>query len=137
MEIDLRPDLNGLRVRLPGTFPIYLIDQGKRRHIPSEDVYNFLFSTWDGIVDDIDIVKIQLGEPIPSTADLVRFLGRPAIFLKDGVQPNHVLRHITSPEVMERYKFNWANVWDYEFTLEAFQQGQSPHFGLGPEITNP
>ena len=53
MPSRLRNDLNGLRVRLPGTDPIYLIDEGKRRYIDNPETYAALFSTEEGVIEDI------------------------------------------------------------------------------------
>ena len=90
----LRNDLNGLRVRLPGTAPIYLIDLGKKRHIPNPQVYRELFSTLGGLVEDINIDDIPTGDPIPETALLFRCADSAKVFLLDGTPPNQVKRHI-------------------------------------------
>ena len=119
MPGELRTDLNGLRVRLPGSSPIYLIDLGKRRHIPNPQVYHQLFSTWEGVIDDIDVDEIQLGDPIPETAVLFRCADSPKTFLLDRNPPNQVKRHIVAPAVMDRYKFDWAKVQVWNVPLSA------------------
>ncbi|MCZ7384968.1 MAG: hypothetical protein O8C63_09505 [Candidatus Methanoperedens sp.] len=125
MATELRKDLNGLRVRLPGSAPIYLIDEGKKRHIPNPQVYNELFSTWEGVIDDIDIDEITTGVSIPETATLFKCIDSPKVFLLDGVAPNQVKRHIFSPDVMNRYKFNWGRVhlWNVPLSAIAFPDG--------------
>jgi hypothetical protein len=128
---DLRLDIRGLRVRLPGSAPVYLIDLGKKRHIPDPNVYNELFSTWDGIIDDLDVDDIAVGEPIPETAILFRCSDSPKVFLLDGIPPHQTKRHIASPAVMDRYKFNWARVHLWTAPLSAIG------YPDGPEITNP
>jgi hypothetical protein len=125
MPRDIRKDLNGLRVRLPLSAPIYLIDLGKRRHIPNPQVYNQLFSTWEGVIDDIDVDEIQLGDPIPETALLFRCADSPKVFLLDGNPPNQVKRHVVAPAVMDRYKFDWAKVqgWNVPLSAIAYPDG--------------
>jgi len=131
MPAELRTDLNGLRVRLPGSAPIYLIDLGKRRHIPNPYVYNQIFSTWDGVVDDIDVDEIQIGDPIPETAILFKCADSPKVFLLDGIPPNQTKRHVVAPAVMDRYKFDWAkvHVWNAPSASIGYPDG--------PPIKNP
>lgn len=138
MSQEIRKDLNGLRVRLPGTAPIYLIDLGKKRHIPNPQVYNELFSTWEGVIDDIDVDDIVTGDPLPQTAILFRCQDASQsqednckVFLLDGVSPNQVKRHIVSPAVMDRYKFNWGRVHIWNVPLSAIK------YPDGTPITNP
>jgi hypothetical protein len=103
----LRPDLNGLRVKSPGwrQDAIYLIEGGVRRHIPDPPTYNNLFPNWDGVVLDIDIDDIDLGSPINTGAILGKSFA-PAVYLIDG----NVKRWITSPDVMDRYYFDWGKI---------------------------
>ena len=105
-----RNDLNGLRVQLPGQAAIYLMDKGKKRHIPNPQVYNELFKSWDGVVQDINVNDIPTGEQIPETGLLFRNSGSPKVYLLDGVSPNQVRRHIAAPNVMDRYHFNWGRI---------------------------
>ncbi len=58
-----RNDLNGLRVQLPGQAAIYLMDKGKKRHIPNPQVYNELFKSWDGVVQEQLMSGLRLGVP--------------------------------------------------------------------------
>jgi len=131
MPEEPRTDLNGLRLRLPGAAPIYLIDLGKRRHIPNPEVYNQIFSTWKGVFDDIDIDEIPLAEPIPETAILFRCFDNPKVFFLDGNPPNYEMRHIVAPAVMDRYKFDWGKIHVWNVPLDAIGY---PH---GDPIRNP
>lgn len=121
----LRNDLNGLRVRLPGHPAIYLMDLGKKRHIPNPQVFNELFSTWEGVVQDINVDEIPTGDPIPETAILFRVAESPKVFLLDGVAPNQVKRHIVAPAVMDRYTFNWhhIHVWNVPLSAIGYEDG--------------
>jgi len=103
-----RPDLNGLRVRSPTTGELFLIDRGYRRLIANPDIYNSLFRTWDGIVEDLDIEDIPLGSPISDGAILVRCDTSSHIYLVD----DGTKRHITGPAVMDKYFLAWTRVHD-------------------------
>jgi len=117
----LRSDLDGLRVRMPGTDTVYLIDQGKKRGIPNPQVYNALFRTWDNIHLDIDIDAITTGKVIDVNAILYKILSDPSVFLYEyGTR-----RLIKSPAVMDRYQFDSNRI--YVFPSIVFPDG--------PEIT--
>lgn len=127
----LRPDINGLRLAVPLAAPVYLLDMGKRRWIPNPTVYNQLFKDWNGIVQDIDTNEIEKGTPIPETAILFRCIDSPKVFLLDGVAPHQTKRWITSPDVMNRYNFNWDKIQVWNVSLNAIT------YPDGPNIENP
>jgi hypothetical protein len=102
-----RPDLNGLRVKLPNRPEIYLIDRGYRRWIPNPATYNNLFRDWNGIVTDISITDIPLSTQITSGAVLARGDGTAPVYLID----NGVKRWVTSPAAMDKYYFAWNRVY--------------------------
>lgn len=126
-----RPDLNGLRVKLPGHPAIYLMDMGKKRHIPNPAVYNQIFQDWQDIVQDINIDAIEMGDPIPETAILWRCADSPKVFFLDGVAPNQTKRHVASPAVMDRYNFDWNKIHVWSVPLEAIG------YPDGPQVRNP
>ena len=129
--MSLRTDLNGFRVKKTTKHPaIYLIDEGRKRWIPNPTVYDLLFRDWGGIILEIDIDKIPTGSAIPQDAILIRFGSKPAIYLLDGVQPNQVKRHITSPSVMDHYNFDWDQVVVLPTQIEG-------SFATGNPINNP
>src|SRR5580704_9916094 len=99
----LRPDLNGLRVQEPGHPEIYLIDEGRKRHIPDPPTFDALFRNWDGINQDLHIDEIDTGFPISSGAVLALGKADPSVYLVD----RGVKRHVTSPPVMDKYNFRW------------------------------
>ncbi len=102
-----RPDLNGLRVKLPSAPEIYLIDRGYRRWIPNPATYNNLFRDWNGIVTDIDINEIPLASQISNGAILGRADGTAPVFLID----QGMKRWIVSPAIMDQYYFAWNQVY--------------------------
>jgi hypothetical protein len=125
----LRKDLDGLRIRMPGQDGVYLIDQGKKRGIPSIQLYNQLFKTWDNIHLDLDIEEIDTGENLPTTAVLFRCVDDPRVFFLDGCPPNQIKRHIFSPAVMDRFQFDWTKVHVWYVSIDAIK------YPDGPEIT--
>lgn len=125
MPVKFRNDLNGLRIKLPGQTAIYLMDLGKKRHIPNMQVYKELFLPDQKIVEDINIDDIPTSTPIPETTILFKVAESPKVFLLDNVPPNQVKRHITSMDVIERYKFNWdhIHVWDVPLNALRYPDG--------------
>jgi hypothetical protein len=105
----LRVDLNGYRLRK--TFkdaPIYLIDEGAKRHIADPPTYDALFRDWDGIVSDIDIDDIDDGPQIEPGTMLFRVNDTKPVYLLDIGKKQK--RLITSPAAMDKYHFNWDRV---------------------------
>jgi len=118
---EIREDLDGLRLRMPGSDSVWLVDKGKIRHIGSRESYDALFSTWDNIHSDLDVNDIESGESIPATAILFRCYDSPKVFLLDGVAPKQVKRHIVSRAVMSRFQFNWQRVHVWHVPLSAIK----------------
>lgn len=112
-----RPDLAGLRVKLPNQPDIYLIDpDGYRRAIPNAETYNNLFRDWNGVVVDIDIDDIPDAAPISDGAVLARAGSTsPVWFVSNGVK-----RWITSSAAMSKYYFNWSKVCSVPHVLVDF-----------------
>src|SRR3954454_24547567 len=71
-EAVTRPDLNGTRVRAPGTARVYLIDNGFRRAVPHVAAYEALFRDWECIVEDLDVEAIRPGDPLGDAPGLVK-----------------------------------------------------------------
>jgi len=141
-----RPDLNGLRVCFPYHYAIYMMDEGKKRWIPSPQVYTALFVNQDqplggmirisppnrgGVIRDSSIADISNGSDIPDTAILFKYYDNSAVFLLDGQAPNHVKRLITSPAVMNHYGFNWEKIQVWNMPIA------SSNILDGNPITNP
>jgi hypothetical protein len=102
-----RPDLSGLRVKLPNQAPIYLVSpEGYRQWIPNPPTYNNLFRDWNGVVIDIDITQIAETVPLSDGAILARADGTAPVYIVS----NGVKRWITAPSVMDKYYFNWNTV---------------------------
>lgn len=105
----LRPDLNGLQLRNPGNGRIYWVDEGRIRHILNPSVYKNLFVPKS--LDVIDAESTTAGPPVTDNNRLVRCgesnhpLRNRIYFLDQGQK-----RHILSPAVMNKNRFNWDKV---------------------------
>ena len=107
-EAVTRPDLNGTRVRAPGTATVYLIDNGFRRAVPDIPAYEALFRDWEWIVEDIDVEAIRLGDPLGESAGLVKSGEASGVDFIDGA----TRRLVANPQVMDKYRFAWERVRD-------------------------
>jgi hypothetical protein len=96
----------GRRVRTPGTAAIYLVMEGKRRHVPDPETYFNLFDSWADVEDTHDADDLPLGDPLGRGARLVQ-AGVPGRVYLDS---NDVFRWITSPDVFNRYRFSWGKI---------------------------
>jgi hypothetical protein len=111
-----RPDLNGLRVKLPNQATIWLIMDGYRHGIPNPATYNNLFRDWNGIVIDINVVEIPEVAPISNGALLAKSNTSAAVYLVT----NGVKRWVTSPAAMDKYYFAWNRIVTVPFVLVDF-----------------
>ncbi|MGW7363690.1 hypothetical protein ACWGI8_09730 [Streptomyces sp. NPDC054841] len=102
----VRPDLNGLRIKDVSGPAIYLILDGKRRHIPNPETYNNLFRDWNGIQHVVDAAAIDNGGPLSDGAFLGKAPNAPEVYLVS----NGVKRWITSPAAMDKYHFAWNRI---------------------------
>jgi len=103
---NLRPDLNGRRVKRPEHPAIYLMDGGLKRLIPNPDTYNGIFVDWDGIITDVPLDDIPDGQMLSNGAVLVRPANSGNIYLID----RGTKRLVQQPEIMELYRFNLKKV---------------------------
>jgi hypothetical protein len=126
-EIVLRPDLDGLRVKLNfvNGGELYLMDQGKARHIDFE-TYSYVFMDWDGIWEIDAHSDIEFGSPLKN-AMMFRWGG--AIYLTDGGDAHTSdSRHVADPQRMVRYHFKRDNLLTP--SMDPTLDGRKP----GPEI---
>src|SRR3954449_11200334 len=107
-EAVTRPDLNGTRVRAPGTARVYLIDNGFRRAVPHLPAYEALFRDWECIVEDLDVESIRLGDPLGDSPALVKSGEASGVYFIDGT----TRRQVANPQVMDEYRFAWERVRD-------------------------
>jgi len=100
------PELAGLKVRIPGTTPIYVIDRkGYRRQVPFPLTFLNLFGdtipSRNMMVAD-DVADIAAGPALDERAILVRGASSESIYLMD----RGMKKRIGSPMVMDRYGFD-------------------------------
>jgi hypothetical protein len=94
----VRPGLNGLRVHLRAISDtkLYLIDQGKARHIINPNAYNAIFVDYAGVYDlDVPPDFIEFG---PDLDGLMTRWG--AVYYLDEGGP---ARHVADPQTLMRY----------------------------------
>lgn len=113
-----RTDLDGLRVTIPGSPAIYLIDGGYRRWVPNPGTYNDLFADWNGIQSSSDFAAVPIGTPIASGSNVAQATGQPAIYFIDG----SAKRHIVNPGVMTYWAFGVPRQVE-ESVLDAMPDG--------------
>jgi hypothetical protein len=94
--------LNGMRVAIPGSPAVYLIDQGRRRWIPSEAAYNRIFPDYEGLEWNYLYLFVEEGPALNDAVSLVVSDENPAVYLLDG----SVKRWISSEGVFDYYHFD-------------------------------
>jgi hypothetical protein len=100
------PEFAGRQFKSSGSPAVYVIDPaGYRRHIPDPATWRQLFRVQRAEVNDL-ITLIPAGKPLESGSFLGRASGQDAIYLIG----NGRKRWITSPAVMDRYRFDWNKV---------------------------
>lgn len=115
-----RPDLNGLRVQEPGHPEIYLIDEGRKRHIPDPETFDDLFRDWNGVQQDLHLDEIETGPTISHAAVLAQAKGAAEVWLVDA----GIKRHVTSPAVMDKYNFRWPTTRVDAILINSIMTGQ-------------
>jgi len=100
---------------MPGQDAVYVVDQGKKRGIPSAFTYEQLFRSWNNIHLDIDIEDIDTAPNLDMNSCLFKCFDDYAVFLLD----NGKKRHIVSPAVMDRFEFDWKKVHIWNVSLKV------------------
>ena len=100
------PELAGRKVRIPGTTPIYVIDQnGYRRFVPFPLTFLNLFGDVipsDNMMVAGEVGDIAIGPPLDERAILIRGASLEAIYLLD----RGTKKLISSPKIMNKYGFD-------------------------------
>jgi hypothetical protein len=91
----------GARVRDPQG-DVYLMLDGRLRHVPNRATYDRLFKTWGGFTDVPRAAAYPMGEPLDENARLVRDAANGRIYLVG----HGIRRWIISRHVFDRYGFN-------------------------------
>jgi hypothetical protein len=96
---------NGALVRERGTDPIHVVYGGKAFWVPSPPVFEALGLDWNAVRE---IPQGSLGglRSVPKDRTLLRELSSDPVYVVQGGQ----LRHVTSPDVMTAYGYEWAGV---------------------------
>lgn len=95
------PDPDNTIVTSTSSPEVYIIKNGKKRHIPSVDAFNRLGLKW------ANVKKISLEELSSYLEDtLIKTADDPAVY----ILCNGLKRHVPSVEVFNSYGFNWADI---------------------------
>jgi len=114
--------VDGTLVKTASEPAVYLLENGKKRHITSPEVFN----TW---FDWRDIIIVSSSEMNSyATGDVLGFKPGTLVKTSDGpevyVVVNNTIRHIVSPEVFMGLDYNWSNiVLVTSSDLEKYSQG--------------
>jgi hypothetical protein len=116
-----RPELNGRLIRLhEQSPPIYLVDEGRKRHVPNPETYNNLFRDWARLDEVPDLNEIDDGTAISNGAILARAINTAPVYLID----NGTKRHVASEQTMDKYYFDWGKVKEVnQILLDNIQSG--------------
>jgi hypothetical protein len=137
-QVARRPDLNGLRLQQYGEPHVYLIDEGRRRLIPSAKVMSRLFNLgadWiyeyhpevSSVILDLHVNKIDAGLDMPEECGLFLANDSPQVFLLDWDEnKTPIKRWITSEEAMQRYQFDWDKIKDWDVSLDDLDLPDGP-----------
>jgi len=111
---DVRPDLNGIRIKAPHGDTFFLVEGGMRREIPTLTTFSNLFTSWD-VEESERCFTIRVGKPLVVDAVLFKVndgisnIAYSAVYLIDG----GMKRPIASEATMDKYGFNRAAVQLY------------------------
>jgi len=97
----------GSRVRTPAG-AVYLMIDGRLRHIPDRPTYDRLFREWGGFTEIPKAEAYPMGDGFDPGASLIRDAATGKTYLlADGKR-----RWIIGPHVFDRYGFAWSGVTD-------------------------
>ena len=110
------PFPEGSLIRLHGEAAIYVIQDGRKHHIPNADTFNALGFSWDQVrdVDRRTFNSVPTGRPIDpvgiAEGSLIRLQGEAAIY----VIQDRKKHHIPDADTFNALGFNWDQVRDVD-----------------------
>lgn len=99
--LDITPEEEGTLVTSSSSPEVYIIKNGKKRHIPSAQAFNRWGFSWQNINE---IAAGQL-DSYPED-ELIQATGQPSVYLICA----GMKKHIPSPQVFESYGFDWDDI---------------------------
>jgi hypothetical protein len=110
-----------------GDDAIYLVDEGKRRHIEDPDTFNGVFKNNPNISSVLDKKAITLGNSIVSGSVLVKSSSSDPVYLVDkydGSDKKWKKRYIPSMAIFDKYQFNQGYIQSVpQATLDGMDDG--------------
>ncbi len=100
--------LNGTLIKADNAPEIYLLEDSKKRHIPSWSVFASQFNLRAVvIIISSEVNSYPLGDPLPyQEGTLFRVKDSPAVYVVE----NGKKRHLPTPEIFESMGYNWGAV---------------------------
>jgi len=124
----LHPGMNGLRFKLnqpDHAGKVFLMDQGKARHVTTGDAMNRLFENWDGIQTFDSIPGLEFGATIDDRGSTTwKWMGTRFYWTDPPAWPNPT-RRIMDHRTISRYNFRTSGIHN---------EVHEPTTGLGPEL---
>lgn len=101
---------------------VYLLEEGKRKPFPSEQVFFTHFSSFDDVevLTDAELAAIPIGSPVlPKEGSLIKIQSLAPVYLVSLTSAGYVITHIPNEAAAaEQFGENWAGlVMDVEPTL--------------------
>jgi hypothetical protein len=128
-----------------GDSRVYLIDEGRRRLIPSDTVMARLFTDGEtegegededrsydyhpltGVILDLHVNQIDAGRPLPEECVIFEAADSPQVFLLDSDSGGEqVKRWITDEETMDRFQFDWDKIKSWDVALADLDLPDGP-----------
>ncbi|NBS70018.1 hypothetical protein EBT31_14060 [bacterium] len=101
---------------------VYLLEEGKRKPFPSEQIFFTHFSSFDDVevLTDAELAAIPMGAPVlPKEGSLIKIQSFASVYLVSLTSAGSVITHIPNEAAAaEQFGENWASlVMDIEPTL--------------------
>jgi hypothetical protein len=116
----------GSLIRLYGQDAIYVIQHGRKHHIPDADTFNVLGYRWDQVRDVNEYLfdSVPMGAPIPSTllseGGLIRLYGEDAVYVIQRGRKHH----IPDADTLNVLGYRWDQVRDVnEYLFDSVPTG--------------
>lgn len=131
--IDIDPNwFNGSCIKTKDNDAVYLVMDGKKKHVPNPDTYNNLFKNWNQINDGGKLEKIwnKIVDSIPTGEAITDG----AILIKDESDPVYLLTNkkkywITDPDQFNNCNFDWNKIKKYPtIVIDAIERGENDVF---------
>ncbi|OHA53390.1 MAG: hypothetical protein A2991_00080 [Candidatus Terrybacteria bacterium RIFCSPLOWO2_01_FULL_58_14] len=127
---------DGTLVKSPTRSRVYVIESGKRRPVPTADLFVARGYQWEAIqtIADRELALIRLGAPVPYLdSALVKGSGQDVFVFEGGS-----LRHVTSAALFSALKYVWTSIRTLlDQDIEQYPKGEPKTFPDGTLVKSP